>query len=114
MRISDWSSDVCSSDLAAQQLALAVLEILRDAGAVQVEIDRIDRHLARQRADQLAGDPLERVARDDGPGAARGDRKSVGEGQSGSVRVDLGGRRIVKIKKKSKHSNTLPITNESI
>ncbi len=57
---------------APQQLALAVLEILADAGAVQVEIDRVDRHLARQRADQLGGDALERVARDDRAGAARG------------------------------------------
>src|SRR3546814_13109102 len=30
----------------------------------------------------------------------QGDRKSVGEGKSGSVRVGLGGRRIIKKKKK--------------
>src|SRR3546814_13163683 len=31
------------------------------------------------------------------------DRKSVGEGKSGSVRLGLGGRRIIKKKKKKKH-----------
>src|SRR3546814_17664065 len=33
------------------------------------------------------------------------DRKSVVEGKSVSVRVDLGGRRIIKKKKKEKHTN---------
>src|SRR3546814_4889464 len=40
MRISDWSSDVCSSDLALQFLA----EGRRDADAVE---HRVDRDLAR-------------------------------------------------------------------
>src|SRR3546814_15318477 len=33
MRISDWSSDVCSSDLAADQDRMAALEFGRNAGA---------------------------------------------------------------------------------
>src|SRR3546814_16411147 len=41
------------------------------------------------------------------PTAVREDRKSVGEGKSVSVRVDLGGRRIIKKKIRHKTSNTL-------
>src|SRR3546814_12883268 len=37
-----------------------------------------------------------------GNGNGNGDRKSVVKGKSGSVRVDLGGRRIIKKKKKKK------------
>src|SRR3546814_12161783 len=79
MRISDWSSDVCSSDL-------------------QVREERLDQDLlAREVVEQAAlgdaggvGDRLDR-------GAA--DRKSVVSGKSVSVRVDLGGRRIIKKKR---------------
>src|SRR3546814_13677353 len=42
MRISDWSSDVCSSDLAAQ--ILAHLRIQRAEGLVQQQHGGIDRH----------------------------------------------------------------------
>src|SRR3546814_14896749 len=68
MRISDWSSDVCSSDLHAEPMSLD--DALR---------------LAETRAPELQ-------ARE----AGLEDRKSVVEGKSVSVRVDLGGRRIIK------------------
>src|SRR3546814_21155280 len=68
MRISDWSSDVCSSDLPTRR-------------------DQPSRP-ARGRAGRPAPTPR-RAA----------DRKSVVEGKSVSVRVDLGGRRIIKKKK---------------
>src|SRR3546814_12960109 len=98
MRISDWSSDVCSSDLGGRSagsfgrswvllccepglvdgpvlgfagLAIGLEEGARDGlGIVQ---GRVESHIGRAR-----------------------DRKSVGEGKSVSVRVDLVGRRIIK------------------
>src|SRR3546814_2993843 len=73
IRIIDWSSDVCSSDLAVQALA----------DRLQMRL-RVGRHL------QLA------LVRDLDPALDRQeDRKSVVEGKSVSVRVDIGGRRII-------------------
>src|SRR3546814_12070163 len=87
MRISDWSSDVCSSDLflaidtRVQPHALEVGELLPG-------------HQARNIGDLLhAGITLVRA-----PG---GDRQSVVSGKSVSVRVDIGGRRIIKITRKT-------------
>ena len=57
---------------ASQQLALAVLEGRADHGAVQVEIDRVDRHGRRQPPDQLAGDALVGVGSHQPAGAAAG------------------------------------------
>src|SRR3546814_16710352 len=110
MRISDWSSDVCSSDLthacfAIQRHAANPVLSCRAAGlSVRPSPDRAAGGLggARQRPDVHAG------AADRG-GAGNGDhdgwrpgtdRKSVVEGKSVSVRVYLGGRRIIKQKKK--------------
>src|SRR3546814_20990793 len=87
---------------------------------------RRDRH---DRIGRIAGDDPERIAataqcrdRSDGAGTQRvlereglrqsaiagehGDRKSVVSGKSVSVRVDLGGRRIIN-KKKNPHKSTL-------
>src|SRR3546814_11272577 len=86
MRISDWSSDVCSSDLLL-------------AGVVQVlgPFLRMD-HRALETLD--AG-KVGRVAAFVGIVAAAEeqdvDRKSVVSGKSVSVRVDIGGRRLIKI-----------------
>src|SRR3546814_2449720 len=93
MRISDWSSDVCSSDLAGldpvedERVALGFRH--PDIGlGVDFEIDRAA--LAKFVADDIAGAL---------PAALVGeDRKSVVSGKSVSVRVDLGGRRIIKKK----------------
>src|SRR3546814_15583132 len=102
MRISDWSSDVCSSDLGGGD------GFARHLG------DDPGQHLlvAEQREEGVVGVPiiLHRDAdmqpdRLDG-GAAAGerlaDRKSVVSGKSVSVRVDLGGRRILKKNNKTK------------
>src|SRR3546814_17705206 len=84
MRISDWSSDVCSSDLPG-------------AGAAA----------AGDGERQAAVAPGPRLRASAGLGHRRsgdaGDRKSVVSGKSVSVRVDLGGRRI--IKKKTTNQN---------
>src|SRR3546814_8900560 len=72
MRISDWSSDVCSSDLGTVNEA---------AGAISL--------FCVPESDYISGQVLI---------AGGGDRKSVVAGKSGSVRVDLGGRRMIKEK----------------
>src|SRR3546814_19876011 len=108
MRISDWSSDVCSSDLGARtvQHALTVGTALL-SGARQREVGRArtPRHggvrtlkIALHEVPlwlppvPSAGDAA------DGTDATGGDRKSVVKGKRVSVRVDLGGRRIIKKK----------------
>src|SRR3546814_18049084 len=109
MRISDLSSDVCSSDLK--------LIVLKPVEAAGVDDDAADRRtVARQelgrRMNDDVGAVLDRPAE---PGRCQGvvddqgnagflrafrGRTSVVKGQSVSVRVDLGGRRIIKKKKK--------------
>src|SRR3546814_11416997 len=83
MRISDWSSDVCSSDLDR------LLQRFEDAdGAVVIEvfvIIVIDLDHRRVGAGAHALDLGQREQA----------RKSVVSGKSVSVRVDLGGRRII-------------------
>src|SRR3546814_17097203 len=92
MRISDWSSDVCSSDLLGQPGAVGVR---RPVGRAQ-GLPRGD-ELAEAR--RTGGALQERFG--EPAGLAGGDRKSVGEGKSVSVSVDLGGRSI--ITKKEQH-----------
>src|SRR3546814_15587006 len=99
LRISDWSSDVCSSDLLGRRFRDRV-------GAV--------RHL-----DDVAGDggvppdagsvrccPGAAVA----DGAARSEERRVGK--EVSVRVDLGGRRIITTKKYSNRTTTTSSTDQ--
>src|SRR3546814_14638328 len=97
MRISDWSSDVCSSDLPA-------------CGAARMSKDDVSRiRLAIWIPSFLYGricDHPPRMChhRWHGSSASPQDRKSVVSGKSVSVRVDLGGRRIIKKKNiKSTH-----------
>src|SRR3546814_14814094 len=103
MRISDWSSDVCSSDLAADQ---------RDAerfaaAALLVHLVAVDRggggSVGARRADEDRWDGAAVLGADIGRGQQHdgchrlqraGDWKSVEEGKSVQVRVDLGGSRI--------------------
>src|SRR3546814_19114207 len=122
MRISDWSSDVCSSDLmlpivAAQQHKLAPDVERCDLDDVKPTVRGA---AARQRADAetetgAAGDPGEqqdqpqneeqgeqkaKVVRLHGRSSAYdSDRKSDGWGKRVAVRVDIGGRSIIKKKK---------------
>src|SRR3546814_18297893 len=112
MRISDWSSDVCSSDL-----PLARWRLWR-RGYNQAGL--IARALARDSAAALMLDGLVRrraTASSGGLGRkqrfpnVRGDRKSVGEGKSVSVRVDLGGR--LPLKKKNYKTTGLNIVEQN-
>src|SRR3546814_17948744 len=120
MRISDWSSDVCSSDL-----GVAVDDGTIAAGIVVVAAEG-DGGRAGDAADmdveaglgglRLAGDVAFRI--DLGGGrrdmhrevVAVVDRKSVVQGKSVSVRVDIGGRRCLNKKKKKKPSQNTPVT----
>src|SRR3546814_19932906 len=96
MRISDWSSDVCSSDLLRRIAELLGRRgnHLDDAGdVVDPGGDRLDAARRLPRHGLPAADLYRDVLR-------RLDRKSVVSGKSVSVRVDLGGRRFIKTKKK--------------
>src|SRR3546814_3793034 len=102
MRISDWSSDVCSSDLQTEHLPLSAggpwdLPALLGRGAecrmgAGVSLGEFPepRRGARFREPAFRGDHA------GGPWGRPGDRKSVVSGKSVSVRVGLGGRRIIK------------------
>src|SRR3546814_17553747 len=105
MRISDWSADVCSSDLpveAPSREAFAAA-VLRGPGQQQAAVSG-DRDAVRQHADLdlVEPRPHHHALHRRQDRQFRIDRKSVLEGKSVSVRVDLGGRRI--IKKKSKQT----------
>src|SRR3546814_13176052 len=103
MRISDWSSDVCSSDL-PPIIGAAMRLMTSEPAPVPI---RIGNSPARMTATVIA---LGRT-RSKAPSrmASSTDRKSVVEGKSGSVRVDIGGRRSIKKKtqrkKKQRHKD---------
>src|SRR3546814_11822715 len=96
MRISDWSSDVCSSDL-----FLLVGGKLLEAGEREAEatLRPAETEGAALARDHLRADEgLERAGAGRGPGLGIDmplDRKSVGYGMSVSGSVDLGGRGII-------------------
>src|SRR3546814_15234984 len=106
MRISDWSSDVCSSDLELPQVR------------PQPQHRRSQRNRerdrgGRQRRASLGGrGQLHRTAGGKASGLInegdlpRSDRKSVVSGKSVSVRLDLGGRRSIK-----KNNKQYPLTH---
>src|SRR3546814_20836512 len=92
MRISDWSSDVCSSDLAADVGGGAVAGSPQERGRGRPPQDHPIHPLRHGRAGAGAGGGYF-----GGAGIPAGpDRKSVVWGKSVSVRVALGGRRIIK------------------
>src|SRR3546814_18879103 len=116
MRISDWSSDVCSSDLdelrADDDIDQPALDIVDEFGGFRgrpqgVRSDDRDARLGKAQRD-LVGDALDaRTAGDEAIlilalGAEprpRQDRKSGVVGKGVSVEVDLGGRRTIKKKR---------------
>src|SRR3546814_15320359 len=123
MRISDWSSDVCSSDLHDRRYGLthagayhgngfAVVEgfdglafrpfVTNDVGVQEVRMRQVDEVLKTDRRGAIETNCRGHVAWKPAIGRQEGkaDRRSVVEGRSGSVGVDPGGRR--RIKKKNK------------
>src|SRR3546814_18424628 len=108
MRISDWSSDVCSSDLCCG--GVLIVQSLGQIGQTRrfEQVDKIDGQIqfAAQTRDHLHGiqrlapQGKEIVVATDGAAPQYGlDRKSVVEGKSVYVRVDLCGRVIIQKKK---------------
>src|SRR3546814_13974363 len=112
MLISDWSSDVCSSDL-----QMVVLSGFAPFGAPAPRHAEVEDHMivaigrddaifgaARQRRHRRAGQPLREIG-GKGPAqvGAEGGRKGGGWGRSVSGRVDVGGRRINKKKRQKKN-----------
>src|SRR3546814_13188313 len=89
MRISDWSSDVCSSDLPYFLTVYDIVQFARShdilcQGRGSAANSAVCYCLGTAEVDPENGNAL--------------DRKSVVLGKSVSVRVDLGGRRIIKKK----------------
>src|SRR3546814_19311903 len=104
MRISDWSSDVCSSDLRPDR-ARRLYQISRRMGRTAVGAEP---RRTRRRDEILQGD-LRHGPRDRGRDGAAADRradlvlvgrgeerKGDGEGKGGFVRVDFGGQRSIR------------------
>src|SRR3546814_10980008 len=109
MRISDWSSDVCSSDLDQnlRQEYQHAAETREDAVDQQALERAVRQALRGQRAERhdAGADAVHdrRRPREHGLEDQKQDRKSVVEGKGVSVRVDLGGSRNIK-KKNNKNS----------
>src|SRR3546814_19522931 len=96
MRISDWSSDVCSSDL-ADPADDHQGPARRPAAGLRRRLQRA-RLAVRRGPRPGAVDGVQRGRAGPELQCRRPDRKSVVSGKSVSVRVDLGGRRIIKKK----------------
>src|SRR3546814_15682428 len=103
VRISDWSSDVCSSDLvfdqrdAAVAIAVHAREVIAGAVDLRVRGERQERRQDKGRQEFHRRIVVVPLALAPPPAKAGGgwvgvDRKSVVQGKSVSVRVDLGGR----------------------
>src|SRR3546814_14493701 len=107
--MSDWSSDVCSSDLGLSELAAlrrfegngsAAARRRADHRPVAVEVQQVHQEAAGLRsAFPVRRHPCHRPLPEE-QDRAGADRKSVVKGKSVSVRVDLGGRRIIKKKQR--------------
>src|SRR3546814_19921241 len=98
MRISDWSSDVCSSDLGKHVMAPNPHHCA-EVGRLLARLHLATREHILERASDRGLDWMQ----EQGPSL---DRKSVVEGKSVSVRVDLGGPRIIKKKRSSAQHKT--------
>src|SRR3546814_18930270 len=105
MRISDWSSDVCSSDL-----FVAMMPCADESALWRTRKYPGQRSGAAKRASSgwsaAAAAASRTAAAQAASSVAAVERKSVVEGKSVSVRVDLGGRRIFQ-KNITKNYNTL-------
>src|SRR3546814_12773777 len=122
MRISDWSSDVCSSDLEASWEVDLFGRVRREVEAAEAEVGGAEALLRAARAAvtaDVAGHYFElrgseaalaiehrqietqRRSLDVTSKLERAGRQSVAQGTRVSVRVDLGGGRMIKKNKKT-------------
>src|SRR3546814_12128593 len=101
MRISDWSSDVCSSDLYREYLTelmnylVTFFKRAQPLFNLEGTLKQFEEDFTRSWEDGS----FVPVGYSDEDRERDADRKSVVEGKSVSVRVDLGGRRIIEQKK---------------
>src|SRR3546814_19907419 len=114
MRISDWSSDVCSSDLrsAIEKLWMVASGLATPLPAMSGAEPCTGSNSAMRRPVAGSAAPIEadgsmpsdtvRMA----AASDRIDRKSDVEGKSGAVSVHLGGRRVIQKKNKKKIEKT--------
>src|SRR3546814_17917755 len=104
MRISDWSSDVCSSDRASGQHSTNITHQASRAIRVFMVGPPVERHRCTRSNHHRAGSGRRpQAVCAETPDAAT-DRKRVVWGQRGSVRVALGGSRAIQKKKTKKHT----------
>src|SRR3546814_10368618 len=90
MRISDWSSDVCSSDLPVSNAPARPQAECRHPGGLENQHQRSSSPPPRNGGRWVRNHRTAwRIT------SSSVDRKSVVKGKSVSVRVDLGGRRII-------------------
>src|SRR3546814_20640064 len=104
LRISDWSSDVCSSDLSGVSgTGRSFTAAVRSSTARKVSRLRAWAGVSPMASRTCSAGLVTfcSVGRLPDALAAVSDRKSVGVGKRVSVRVDLGGRRIIKNKNSS-------------
>src|SRR3546814_16084964 len=104
MRISDWSSDVCSSDLHGLLPAVgrAVDEVAHRAGLQVARFGNGGDDLRERRIEVALQVLALRLGQRVFGQETHGDRKSVVEGKSVAVRVALGGGRLIKKKKRKR------------
>src|SRR3546814_11504420 len=96
MRISDWSSDVCSSDLKVELVHIqgnAALGIEQDGAWLVLLEEDLWRVLSHKQRAAIEHGHLTGLV--DGHVNTMLDRKRVVSGKSATVRVDIGGRRII-------------------
>src|SRR3546814_16550586 len=122
MRISDWSSDVCSSDLLQALLEDPRVRFFAFTGSTEVGRE-IQQAAGLRRTQMELGSIAFTILCDDADldralpkvvnagyrkagQVCTSDRKSVVEGKSGSVGVDLGGRRIIKNKTREQNNKS--------
>src|SRR3546814_18877616 len=105
MRISDWSSDVCSSDLISAIAKIEPGRRIHSSCFLPVHTRRNDPAILNR-----CNVRLRLIG---GCARAAGDRKSVVQGKSVSVRVDLGGRRIIP-KKRTTHTSQKKTTVDNM
>src|SRR3546814_15661408 len=94
MRISDWSSDVCSSDL-GRSAGVGFTKLIDGCHLADIHTRAFGKPLrfAGRKPCRIIHHVPHDLGSHTGPRSA--DRKSVVSGKSVSVRVDLGGRRII-------------------
>src|SRR3546814_16047433 len=99
MRISDWSSDVCSSDLRGKMMRIlwtgAAALALAVSGAMHAAAQELRGEVAKQMPSLMA---IYKDLHAHPELSCMEARKRVGQGHSVSVRVDPGGRRTLKKK----------------